>query len=306
MSKPDAASGSLESILASIRKSLAEQATDAPSEAVASPPAPTKEASARKGGLRQRLAGAGAGAPPASADAQAGDDLADMLEEQISNPAAVPSPEALPAAISPPPEAKPAAAAAPASRDAKLPEEDPLWFLTRRDELAAAEPAAGAEAPAPAKAPAEPILTPPEVVRATMPPFFGSTAEVVKPEPAPAPAARQAWAPEPPSAPPIASPVPAAPQPPLPAAPVEGNAAKPQPASGASQLNGRGRAAAEAPAEAIGLGGANPGAALESAVLELLKPMLRQWLDQNMPRLVAEALKNEAARVRPSDTGTKA
>jgi len=38
--------------------------------------------------------------------------------------------------------------------------------------------------------------------------------------------------------------------------------------------------------------------ALESAVLDLLKPMLRQWLDQNMPRLVAEALKDEAARVR--------
>jgi cell pole-organizing protein PopZ len=38
-------------------------------------------------------------------------------------------------------------------------------------------------------------------------------------------------------------------------------------------------------------------------VLELLKPLLRQWLDQNMPRLVAEALKGEAARVRGSADG---
>ena len=30
-------------------------------------------------------------------------------------------------------------------------------------------------------------------------------------------------------------------------------------------------------------------------MLELLKPMLRQWLERNMPRLVAEALKEEAA-----------
>jgi cell pole-organizing protein PopZ len=28
-----------------------------------------------------------------------------------------------------------------------------------------------------------------------------------------------------------------------------------------------------------------------------LKPMLREWLDQNMPRMVAEALKAEADRV---------
>jgi cell pole-organizing protein PopZ len=62
------------------------------------------------------------------------------------------------------------------------------------------------------------------------------------------------------------------------------------------------------PGEALAAlgGGAGQNAALEAAVLELLRPMLRQWLDQNMPRLVAEALKAEAARVRPSDNGTKA
>jgi cell pole-organizing protein PopZ len=37
--------------------------------------------------------------------------------------------------------------------------------------------------------------------------------------------------------------------------------------------------------------------ALEVMVLDLLKPMLREWLDQNMPRMVAEALKAESDRV---------
>jgi cell pole-organizing protein PopZ len=46
--------------------------------------------------------------------------------------------------------------------------------------------------------------------------------------------------------------------------------------------------------------------ALESAVLELLKPMIAQWLDRNMPRLVAEALKEEAARTRAEGGAKKA
>ena len=34
---------------------------------------------------------------------------------------------------------------------------------------------------------------------------------------------------------------------------------------------------------------------LEDAVVELLRPMLRQWLDDNMPRIVEKALKVEMA-----------
>ena len=46
--------------------------------------------------------------------------------------------------------------------------------------------------------------------------------------------------------------------------------------------------------------------AMEAIVLDLLKPMLSQWLDQNMPRLVAEALKEEAAqRARLSEGDAK-
>jgi cell pole-organizing protein PopZ len=45
--------------------------------------------------------------------------------------------------------------------------------------------------------------------------------------------------------------------------------------------------------------------ALEAVVLELLKPMLRQWLDENMPRLVAQAISDEAVRARLPDGAKK-
>jgi cell pole-organizing protein PopZ len=36
-------------------------------------------------------------------------------------------------------------------------------------------------------------------------------------------------------------------------------------------------------------------AVLDQAVAELLRPLLRQWLDENMPRIVETALKVELA-----------
>ena len=45
--------------------------------------------------------------------------------------------------------------------------------------------------------------------------------------------------------------------------------------------------------------------ALETVVLDLLKPMLRQWLDENMPRLVAEALSEEVQRTRAAKGDVK-
>ena len=68
-------------------------------------------------------------------------------------------------------------------------------------------------------------------------------------------------------------------------------------------------ASRSAPPSVSGLNGAAGGAnaapgdaasnrALEAVVLELLKPMLRQWLDENMPRLVAQAISDEAVRAR--------
>ena len=133
---------------------------------------PAKDTAGRKGGLTQRLAGAASDGVSAG-QGEAGDDLADLLEDQPAapRPAAKQAP-AGPAAdgAGPPPTAHaPASAATPAA--SSPPDEDPLWFLTRRDEPATAEAPPGTE----------PILTPPEVVRATMPPFFGSAAEVAKP-----------------------------------------------------------------------------------------------------------------------------
>jgi hypothetical protein len=74
-------------------------------------------------------------------------------------------------------------------------------------------------------------------------------------------------------------------------------------------------AARTVPPSAPGLNGGTPSAtaaadtaanrALEAVVLELLKPMLRQWLDENMPRLVAQALSEETARARVPDAAKK-
>jgi hypothetical protein len=42
--------------------------------------------------------------------------------------------------------------------------------------------------------------------------------------------------------------------------------------------------------------------ALEAMVAELLRPMLRRWLDENMPRLVSAALKQELALMSERET----
>lgn len=293
MNKPDSANGSLDSILASIRKSLAEQSTDALQEA---PPAVAPqaksakaegkaEAKPRPAGLAQRLAGAEKA--DARVQAQGGDDLSDLLAEPLADAAGT---------------AQPGPATQPAAVDGAI-KEDPLWFLTRTEEPASGN---GNTSPAASSAPekkpaAEPVLTRPEVVRASMPPFFGSAAELAKPEPPAEPNSSTvaAAAAAKPAAPPPQSPVavthnsPPAASPPPATAPVAD--VRPAPI-----LNGQAPATpvASAPASAAATGDAAAARGLEVAVLDLLKPMLSQWLDQNMPRLVAEALKDESVRSR--------
>lgn len=308
MSKPDPAGGSLENILASIRQSLSEQSTDALDERPAAPVEQDKDVRpARKQGLTQRLAGATAEAPLPPDLGQPGDDLSDLLDDGPVK--ATPRPEA--ASVSG--AASPAAATASASG-----EKDPLWFLTRRDEPApeAGPPPAGA-APEPppvaaATPPAEPKLTRPEVLRASMPPFFGSSTEAAKPPLASEPAAPPA------SSPHVTRPQSSAPaaqaatdagmahEVSLLAAAAEAAAARPPPAAPQSALNGKAAPAAAASSTSANLASdLAHNRALEVMVLDLLKPMLRQWLDENMPRMVADALSEEVQRARAAKGDAK-
>jgi len=43
---------------------------------------------------------------------------------------------------------------------------------------------------------------------------------------------------------------------------------------------------------------------LDDTIIELLRPMIRQWLDENMPRMVEKALRIElAASLQPNGAG---
>jgi hypothetical protein len=145
-------------------------------------------------------------------------------------------------------------------------------------------------------------------VRGPLPPFFGSSAEVVKeagPEP-PVLSGREAQLLTPSSPPAHPSPAPV------------------QPLDGLRALNGEARGLDTAPRIADGAGPARASSifgpppahaggggeaappqiqALEAMVAELLRPMLRRWLDENMPRLVSAALKAEAELMSRRDSG---
>jgi cell pole-organizing protein PopZ len=53
----------------------------------------------------------------------------------------------------------------------------------------------------------------------------------------------------------------------------------------------------------MGGGGAGPGRTLEDAVADMLRPMLQQWVADNMPRIIERALRTEVAKtVKPGNT----
>jgi cell pole-organizing protein PopZ len=307
MSKPDPAGGSLENILASIRKSLSEQSPDALAEASAAPAEQDKDTKPpRKQGLTQRLAGTTAEAPLLPNAGGASDDLSDLLDD---GPAKA-TPAGAPASAA----EGPAAATGAASG-----EKDPLWFLTRRDEPApeAGSPPAGAapESPPPPAAaapPAEPKLTRPEVLRASMPPFFGSSTEAQSSltSETTVPPATGPHVTRPQSAAPVAqasADAGMAREVSLLAAAAEAAAARPpQAAPPQPVLNGKAAPSAAAPSPSSTLASDMAhNRALEVMVLDLLKPMLRQWLDENMPRMVAEALSEEVQRARTAKGDAK-
>ena len=91
------------------------------------------------------------------------------------------------------------------------------------------------------------------------------------------------------------------------AAAAEAAAARPPPATPQPALNGKAApaaAAASQPSANLASDMAH-NRALEVMVLDLLKPMLRQWLDENMPRMVAEALSEEVQRARTAKGDAK-
>ena len=291
MSKPDPAGGSLEAILASIRKGLAEQSGEAAAEPERPSATPEPEAKPVRRGLTERLAGAAPGTPDIP---QGSDDLSDLLEGPAD-----------PAPVSP-------ASTAPSSQATSPATEDPLWFLSRREEQP--QPSAGQSAlgldrgtgAASQPAAAEPSLTRPEVLRASMPPFFGSSESATVTPPPAEPAAQHATSAS------SASAAAAPPEAPSPAGSITrevsrvagAETAAPTVSASGSGLNGA-AATSSATDASIASGDAATNRALEAVVLELLKPMLRQWLDENMPRLVAQAISDEAARARLPDGAKK-
>ena len=290
MSKPDSTGESLESILASIRRSLSEQSTDVLEEEMVGPAAAPKDAksgAALKDGLAQRLAGTAVDAPLAGDAKPSKQNLADLVEDPT------------PSTPSPPPAGSDAS-------EAKA-QKDPLWFLSGRGQPAAKEserhtiPDARRSASTGGKAPA---ASPSEVVRGPLPPFFGSSAEAAKVELVPAqPISTGVGV----MLPPVVQPVRAS--------HVQGS--EPETAAevrrapagaggeGAGVRNGKanslfGHAAADGKTAP---GGDTPHThSLEVMVSELLRPMLQRWLDENMPRLVSAALKDEAARMSERDS----
>jgi hypothetical protein len=326
MSKADPTGESLESILASIRRSLAEQSTDILNEDTGTPPEPPYEPLSMmpdEEDMPRMFGGAGAGVPAADTTPR---EPERVLEDSQATAGAAPAHPAAPvhAEISarpveeppPPPPVSPAAATAPA-QGAK----DALWFLGRSDAPAETNGVPASRAPVqPAAAEAKPIRS--EIVRGPLPPFFGSSAEAAKVEAAPVPDVSPAASVMPPF--PLPPAVRGLAGDPLPG-PVTSPAASPAPAAATDQAthslpglrpglvtregfaNGKaapflgqpatdgraaatdGRAAAaDGPPQFQGLQG------LEAMVAELLRPMLRRWLDENMPRLVSAALKAEA------------
>lgn len=329
MSKPDSTGESLESILASIRRSLSEQSTDVLEEDVPATSAPGDAGFGppRRGGLAGRLAGTAEDAPQV-AETAPGNGLGAPLE--VPAPAApLVAPGASVAPLVPPgasnaPSVPPSASAASAAADAAEAKEtkaqkDPLWFLGRGQQAAKeSERRAAADSQRAAGAggkgsTAEPKAARAEVVRGPLPPFFGSSAEAAKVEVVPAePVFPGVGVLLPPVPQPVKVPDPPARQPetvremPRPPAGSGGAAVESLRNGKDNTLFGHGagdsKTGEQQAADGPSLGVDRPHVhALEAMVLELLRPMLQRWLDENMPRLVSAALKDHATRMSERD-----
>jgi hypothetical protein len=371
MSK-DSSGESLEAILASIRRSLAEQATTvleeeggasaeplpsgAPPADLDAPPIPgsiSLQLAATLDAVRSTSTdvsgGPGAEAGPVPDPGPAAIDVAPAatpartpvltLVTSSPPPATAPDPAAAataatptgtsavsPAAVGQAPSSAPAvvpraelapapdaAAADPARKVSGEPapgQADPLWFLGQGSEPAGGAavgsgPAAGAPLPlAPQPKPVgapEPRSPPLGAGRGPLPPFFGSSAAgVVKVEMVPDRSVRSSAAPSPPYAAPPELSVAAHQLDGMHTAngePLRGLHVPPRTPDSAGGMRAASSIFGPPPADgrAGPVGDAHPPQiqALEAMVAELLRPMLRRWLDENMPRLVSAALQAE-------------
>lgn len=313
MNKPETKPAqSLEEILTSIRKALAEEevqeVAESPTPAGSAPatdeqPAPAK-GDALSGQLAVALNGSGRDTAP-------DDDLDDLL-------APAPSKGASPVPADPEP-------SEPASGERK----DPLWFLARKPAAPESDAAGDGDAPRPVggdaapAAPEELKLTLPEMLRSSLPPLFGAEERAgIKAEPisfvqpaalkpadipeisAPAKTTdekREIKTPPPEkmSTPPEKASISQATRPEL-ATPL------PPPPSGVLHPPASVAPAAEAMASALteprrnavkGSPAATAQArALEEMIGQLLEPVIRNWLETNLPRLVEKVVREEVAR----------
>jgi cell pole-organizing protein PopZ len=345
MNKPQPTEGkSLEEILASIRKSLADEPPSRQPQlpvppakaklpeakpaqpAPAAAPAKAEGAGSLAGKLAAGLNGASS-TPPASDD-----DLSELLATAPTKPVA------------------PAPVDAPKPPEARSNAKDPLWFLSRLSAATDAAPAgSAARARDAAKAPAAPAdevkLSRPETLRPSLPPLFGAGSEPIPPaaprpdienvsltartEPrsiAPEGDAEPTTAkvqPEPTvradvSAPPAAIEAPVTPPPgprgvdepvakdaPLPSSAAPSAAAtSPQPPAEVVPVVPAVEIEADRPEQAPAAQSApvasteppSAAPAFEQAVGQLLEPVIRQWLQSNLPRLIDKAVREEVAR----------
>ncbi|MDE2029114.1 MAG: DUF2497 domain-containing protein [Alphaproteobacteria bacterium] len=146
--------------------------------------------------------------------------------------------------------------------------------------------------PAEAEAPQEDVLELTQMVQED-----GSVVDLDKPaeaEPAPAPEPAPEPAPPPPPPPPEPKPEPKPAPPPVePAAPLVSEPAASSAASALSSLANT----LEIERLSTGSGLGNGGRTLEDMVIELMRPMLKDWLDQNLASVVERLVQKEIERI---------
>lgn len=331
MSEEPSRGQSLDQILASIRNSLTGARDSAQAEAEAADDAADADAKAAEAAKAAKAAKAEGTAAPAGDAAPdylsaklasalngqangayaADEDFADLLAHGPKKDAEAPRPAS--------PLLDDAASATPAPSPSASDLQDPPWFLSASalpgDDNAAQAPPVDAKA-GPAALQNNFEISRPETLRPSLPPLFGPdsgmspskplfkevVAEAKRDRPSeprqpvdPAPAAKTDKPVEPPA--PEATPaakVDAAPgRVAFPVAPAAGPAGVADAPPDTKSVEAGGVSEAASPGQA----GTEQARALEDMVAKLLEPVIRRWLDANLPRMVETVVREEVVRV---------